>query len=83
MCKVTFAPKHGSWLDIAESEPSVLTRQRIRGQRTGDLEELRREAGAWATDVSEHHRGADWQMTVADACCDSSPLTQNRALTKH
>ena len=46
MCKVTFAPKHGSWLDIAESEPSVLTRQRIRGQRTWDLEELRREAGA-------------------------------------
>ena len=64
-----YTPKHGSWLNVAESELSALTRQCMRGRRIGDLEELRRETGAWATDVNERQRGVDWHMTVADARC--------------
>ena len=61
-----YTPKHGNWLNVAES---ALTRQCMRGRRIGDLEELRRETGAWATDLNERQRGVDWQMTVADARC--------------
>ena len=61
-----YTPKHGNWLNVAES---ALTRQCMRGRRIGDLEELRRETGAWATDVNERQRGVDWQITVADARC--------------
>ena len=62
-----YTPKHRNWLNVAESELNALTRQCMRGRRIGGLEELRRETGAWAKDVNEPQRGADWQMTVADA----------------
>ena len=64
-----YTPKHGSWLNVAKSELSALTRQCMRGQRIEDLDTLRRETGAWASDVNERQRGAGWQMTVADARC--------------
>ena len=64
-----YTPKHGSWLNVAESELSSLTRQCMHGRRIGDLEALRRETGAWATNVNERQRGVDWQMTVTDARC--------------
>lgn len=65
--KFRYTPHRGSWLNIAESELSALTRQCVRGRRIGNLEELRRETGAWATDGTERQRGVDWQLTVADA----------------
>ena len=55
-----YTPKHGSWLNIAESELSVLTPQWMRGRRIGDLEELRRDVAAWASDVNDRQRGVDW-----------------------
>ena len=64
-----YTPKHGSWLNIAESELSALTRQCMHGRRIGDLKELRREVAAWAADVNARQRGVDWQMTVTDARC--------------
>ena len=65
--KFRYAPNGGNWLNIAESELNALTRQCLRGRRIGNLEELRRETGAWATDGNERQRGVDWQLTVADA----------------
>ena len=64
-----YTPKHGSWLNVAESELSALTRQCMRGRRIENLDSLRRETGAWAMDVNERRRGVDWHMTVADARC--------------
>ena len=44
-----YTPKHGSWLNMAEIELSVLSRQCL-NQRIADLEKLRQETGAWAKD---------------------------------
>ena len=62
-------PKHGSWLNIAENELSSLTRQCVDGRRFGDIETLRQETQAWATDINTMQRGVDWQMKIDDARC--------------
>ena len=62
-------PKHGSWLNVAESELSALTRQCVAGRRLGTLEELRTEIAAWSADVNRTQRGVDWQMKIEDARC--------------
>jgi DDE superfamily endonuclease len=59
-------PKHGSWLNIAELELSVLSRQCL-NRRIADADTLRQEAAAW-----EHRRNGataavDWRFTTADA----------------
>jgi hypothetical protein len=64
-----YTPKHGSWLNIAENELSSLTRQCVAGRRIGDVETLRKETTAWATDVTATQRGVDWQMRIDDARC--------------
>ena len=60
-------PKHGSWLNIAENEPSVLTRQCVSGRRFGDIQTLRSETSAWSSDVNSRQKGVDWQMKIDDA----------------
>ena len=62
-----YTPKHGSWLNIAENELSAMTRQCLSGRRIGDLDTLRAEIAAWATDVNARQRGVDWQMKIGDA----------------
>jgi hypothetical protein len=64
-----YTPKHGSWLNIAENELSFLTRQCVSGRRFGDIETLRDETAAWATDVNNTQRGVDGQMKIDDARC--------------
>ena len=62
-----YTPKHGSWLNVAENELSAMTRQCVQGRRFGDIETLRAEIAAWATDINNIQRGVDWQMKVEDA----------------
>ena len=62
-----YTPKHGSWLNIAESELSAMTRQCIRNRRIGEIEELRKQTEAWANKTNAKQRGVDWQFTVGDA----------------
>jgi hypothetical protein len=62
-----YTPKHGSWLNIAENELSAMTRQCLKNQRIGTLENLQQEISAWATDVNLTQRGVNWQMKVGDA----------------
>ncbi len=64
-----YTPKHGSWLNIAENELSVMTRQCISGRRIGDIEILKEEIGAWAADVNDSQRGVEWHMKITDARC--------------
>jgi hypothetical protein len=59
-------PKHGSWLNIAESELSVLTRQCLAG-RIGTQAAVSREACAWNKDRNTRQTKVDWQFTTADA----------------
>lgn len=62
-----YTPKHGSWLNVAESELSAMTRQSLNGRRIEMLEDLEQEIRAWADDINKLQRGVDWQMKVDDA----------------
>jgi hypothetical protein len=64
--EIHHTPKHGSWLNMAESELRVLARQCL-ARRLKDLETMRREVAAW---VAERKKGPviiKWQFTTADA----------------
>lgn len=60
-------PKHGSWLNVAESELSCMTRQCLRHRRVGDIETLRAKVAAWSNDINDAQRGVDWHMGIDDA----------------
>ena len=59
-------PKHGSCLNAAESELSVLSVQCL-DRRMGDLAMFRREVQAWQDARNAEGCGMDWQFTTADA----------------
>ncbi|MDG3004273.1 IS630 family transposase [Paludisphaera mucosa] len=61
-----YTPKHGSWLNVAECELSVLARQRL-DRRIPDMGALRREVAAWEADRNAAAVKVDWQFTTADA----------------
>lgn len=61
-----FTPKHGSWLNIAEIELSVLTRQGLK-QRIGSKEELERQTAEWYKERNRNMKGVDWQFRTKDA----------------
>jgi transposase len=61
-----FTPKHGSWLNMAEIELSVLSRQCL-NRRIPDEEILRQEVQAWATDRNSKVVKVDWRFSTADA----------------
>ena len=61
-----YTPKHGSWLDMAESELAVLSTQSL-DRRIPDKKELTEEVAAWEQRRNTHQTKADWQFTAADA----------------
>jgi DDE superfamily endonuclease len=61
-----YTPKHGSWLDMAESELGVLAAQCL-SRRIPDKQTLESETAAWQLSRNRHHAKADWQFTTADA----------------
>lgn len=61
-----YTPKHGSWLNIAESEFSVLSRQCL-NRRIPDQENLILEIRAWQNERNEKEVVTDWQFTIEDA----------------
>lgn len=61
-----YTPKHGSWLNMAEIELSVLARQCL-DRRIPDMATLRREVAAWEARRNAAAVKADWQFTTADA----------------
>lgn len=64
--ELVHTPKHGSWLNIAEPELSVLTRQCL-GRRIANQDEVAAEASAWNEDRNHRQIGVDWQFTTSDA----------------
>lgn len=56
-------PVHGSWLNIAEIELSVLTKQCL-DRRIPDIKTLSNEAKAWERERNESQKGVDWQFTT-------------------
>ena len=61
-----YTPKHGSWLNMAESEIAVLIRQCL-DRRIADRKTLAKETAAWQKRRNKHHAKANWQFTTADA----------------
>jgi transposase len=61
-----YTPKHGSWLNVAEMELSVLARQCL-DRRIPDEETLRREVAAWEQQRNTAVMKVYWQFTTADA----------------
>lgn len=64
--EIHYTPKHGSWLDMAETELSTLTRQCL-NRRIPDMETLTSEAAAWETARNESEATVDWQFTTDQA----------------
>lgn len=64
--EIVHTPVHGSWLNIAEIELSVLTRQCL-CRRIPDIETLRRETKAWQKRRNAEQKQVDWQFTTEDA----------------
>lgn len=61
-----YTPKHGSWLNMAESELAVLSRQCL-DRYIPNGENLTSEVTAWMARRNKHNIKADWQFTTEDA----------------
>jgi len=61
-----FTPKHGSWMNIAEIELSVLARGCL-ARRIPDLQTLATELSAWQNHRNQAAHRLRWQFTTADA----------------
>jgi hypothetical protein len=61
-----YTPEHGSWLNRAEGELSVLARQCL-SRRLADVNTLQREVAAWEHRRNQRHVTIDWRCTTADA----------------
>jgi transposase len=64
--EIHYTPKHGSWLNMAEIELSVLARQCL-GERMSDKGTLQAETAAWEKKRNAHAVRIDWRFTTADA----------------
>ena len=61
-----YTPKHGSWLNMAELEFSVLSRQCL-SRRIGTQATLAREVAAWEASRNAAPKPVDWRFTTRDA----------------
>lgn len=61
-----YTPKHGSWLDIAEIELNVMTRQCL-NRRIDNIDELRTELSAWETERNTVAAKVNWHFRTSDA----------------
>ena len=61
-----YTPKHGSWLNMAEIELSVLSRQCL-SRRIGDQQTLKQEIQTWQTLRNEQGATVQWRFTTDDA----------------
>ena len=64
--EIHYTPKHGSWLNVAEIELSVLARQCL-DRRIAAVQELRRQVAAWEEERNERGVEIRWRFTTADA----------------
>ncbi len=64
--EIHYTPKHGSWLNIAEIELSVMTNQCL-DRRISSIASLRFELVEWKTARNRNQKGVDWQFTTEDA----------------
>lgn len=63
---IHYTPQHGSWLNMAEIELSILSRQCL-DRRIPDQETLKREASSWQEKRNTIARPMEWRFTTEDA----------------
>jgi len=64
--EIHYTPKHGSWLNMAELEIGVMSRQCL-GRRIPSLEEMANEVKSWVAERNKIKTTVHWQFTTADA----------------
>lgn len=64
--QLVFTPKHGSWLNVAELELSVLTRQSLSDRLESEAAVAER-VGPWSQERNRNQIGVDWHFTTYDA----------------
>jgi len=64
--EIHYTPKHGSWLNMAEIELSVMTSQCL-GRRIPSIQNLKTELSAWENSRNASIKSVDWQFTTDDA----------------
>lgn len=64
--EIHYTPKHGSWLDIAEIELNVMTRQCL-SRRIEDIDTLRKELSSWEAERNTSASKVNWQFKTSDA----------------
>jgi transposase len=64
--EIHYTPKHGSWLNMAEIELSVLSRQCL-NERMENVENLSAECKAWLDKRNKQATKVDWRFTTEDA----------------
>lgn len=64
--EIHYTPKHGSWLNMAEIEIGVLSRQCL-SKYIGSKKQMITEVGAWQQKRNNAEATVDWQFTTADA----------------
>ena len=64
--EIHYTPKHGSWLNMAETELSILSRQCL-DRRLDAQEKLQQEITTWEQDRNQHCAKIDWRFTTKDA----------------
>lgn len=64
--EIHYTPKHGSWLDIAEIELNVMTRQCL-SRRIETIEELRTQLTAWECHRNDKCSKIKWHFKTSDA----------------
>ena len=64
--EIHHTPKHGSWLNMAEIEISVMSRQCL-AERMGNIRRLESEVLAWAEKRNGKEAKVDWRFTTAEA----------------
>lgn len=65
--EIHYTPKHGSWLNMAETELSVLQNQCLKHRRIATKEKLKAEVTAWEHDRNARQTGVDWHYKTSDA----------------
>ena len=61
-----YTPKHGSWLNMAEIELSILARQCL-DRRIAEFTTLEAEVAAWVNARNQEESWIDWRFTTEDA----------------
>jgi hypothetical protein len=64
--EIHYTPKHGSWLNMAEIELSILSRQCL-DRRIPDQEALKREVATWQKNRNAIARPMEWRFTNEEA----------------